>query len=67
MTHLKLVEAQSVRPEHMSLFPTMDSLPEAIQFIEQQAPLTTPNQIFSALMLYHNTLLKQLADEGALK
>lgn len=60
-------EIPTVRPEHMSLYPTMDTLPEAIQFIEQQAPLTTPNQIFGALMLYHNTMLKQLADEGALK
>ena len=56
-----------VRPEHMSLYPTMDSCPEAIAYIEQQAPLSTPTEIFSALMLYHNTLLKQLSDTGQLK
>lgn len=56
-----------VRPEHMSLYPTMDSCPEAIAYIEQQAPLNTPTEIFSALMLYHNTLLKQLSDTGQLK
>lgn len=67
MPNLKLVEAQSMRPEHMSLYPTMDSLTEAITHIEQQAPLTTANQIFSALMLYHNTLLAQLQRDGALK
>lgn len=67
MPNLKLAEPPKVRPEHMSLYPTMDSLPEAILFIEQQAPLNTPNQIFSALMVYHNTLLKQLVDEGTLK
>lgn len=63
---LKLADVH-VRPEHMSLYPTMDSIPEAIAFIEQQAPLKTPNEIFSALMLYHNSLLKQLVDSGQLK
>ena len=58
---------EKVRPEHMSLYPTMDSVTEAISFIEQQAPLSTPNEIFSALMLYHNSLLKQLSDTGQLK
>ena len=59
--------AEKARPEHMSLYPTMDSCPEAIAYIEQQAPLSTPNEIFSALMLYHNTLLKQLHDSDQLK
>lgn len=58
---------EKVRLEHMSLYPTMDSVTEAIAFIEQQAPLSTPNEIFSALMLYHNSLLKQLSDTGQLK
>ena len=58
---------EKVRLEHMSLYPTMDSVTEAISFIEQQAPLSTPNEIFSALMLFHNTLLKQLSDTGQLK
>ena len=56
-----------VRPEHMSLYPTMDSCPEAIAYIEQQAPLNTPTEIFSALMLYHNSLLAQLERDGRLK
>lgn len=59
--------AEKVRPEHMSLYPTMDSCSEAIAHIEQQAPLNTPTEIFSALMLYHNSLLKQLSDTGQLK
>lgn len=66
MPKLKLVEPR-VRLEHMSLYPTMDSTTEAIAYIEQQAPLTTPNEIFSALMLFHNTLLAQLEKEGLLK
>ena len=66
MTCPKSVDTK-VRPEHMSLYPTMDSCSEAIAFIEQQAPLNTPNQVFSALMLYHNTLLAQLQRDGAIK
>lgn len=62
MAQLRPIENR-VRPEHMSLYPTMDSVSEAIVFIEQQAPLQTQNEIFSALMLYHNTLLKQLERE----
>ena len=58
---------EKVRAEHMSLYPTMDSCHEAIAFIEQQAPLSTPNEVFSALMLYHNSLLAQLDRDGRLK
>ena len=58
---------EKMRAEHMSLYPTMDSCHEAIAFIEQQAPLKTPNEIFSALMLYHNSLLAQLDRDGRLK
>ncbi len=58
---------EKARSEHMSLYPTMDSCQEAIAFIEQQAPLSTLNEIFSALMLYHNSLLAQLERDGRLK
>lgn len=63
-------ELKAIKPvplEHMSLYPTRDSLTEAIQEIEQSAPLRTPNEIFAALMLYHNSLLAQLSREGRLK
>ena len=53
-----------VHPMHMSLYPTMDSLTEAIKYIESQVPLNTPNEVFSLLMVYHNTLLKQLNEKS---
>lgn len=56
---LQLVKT-SVQPEHMSLYPTMDSITEAIAYIEAQVPISQPNQMFSLLMMYHNTLLKQI-------
>jgi len=47
-------------PAFMNLYPVMDSLVDAVRHIESQAPLKTPNEIFANLMLYHNTLLKEL-------
>lgn len=49
----------------MPLYPTYDSLAEAILAIESQAPLSTPNQVFIALMSYHNTLITQIEREHA--
>lgn len=46
---------------HMSLYPTKDSLVEAIQYIEAQGTLE-PHQIFPLLMMYHNTLIKVLGE-----
>lgn len=50
-------------PAHMSLYPTMESLVEAIRHIENQVPITSPNQLFPLLMMYHNTLLKELCHQ----
>ena len=49
----------------MPLYPTYDSLSQAILAIEAQVPLTTPNQVFVALMSYHNSLLAQLEKDQA--
>jgi hypothetical protein len=49
----------------MPLYPTYDSLPEAILAIESQVPFTTPNQVFIALMSYHNTLINQIERDQA--
>jgi hypothetical protein len=49
----------------MPLYPSYDSLSEAILAIESQAPLMTPNQVFIALMSYHNTLIDQIEREHA--
>ena len=44
--------------KHMDLYPTMDSVWEAVAYIESQCPIQSPNQMFPLLMMYHNTLLK---------
>lgn len=43
----------------MSLYPTHDSLLEAVRYIEAQAPMQ-PHEIFPLLMSYHNTLLQEI-------
>lgn len=53
-----------LRAMHMSLYPTYDNLTEAVARIEAQCPLDTPNKVFTALMGYHNTLIKELDAEN---
>lgn len=52
-------DSRSIQACHMSLYPSKDSLVEAVQYIEAQAPLGQ-DDIFQLLMLYHNTLIKEL-------
>lgn len=56
-----------VLPMHMSLYPTMDTMVDAITYIEAQVPVVERNDMFSLLMCYHNTLLKTLREDGLLK
>mgnify|MGYP007073563797 FL=1 len=57
---LKAIEGKKSAPEHMSLYPTMDSTTDAVTFIESQVPVMDRNKMFSLLMMYNNTLLAEL-------
>lgn len=46
----------------MSLYPSHDSLIEAVEYIEAQAPIQ-PNEVFALLMRYHNTLIQEITRE----
>ncbi|MFC7412991.1 DUF6833 domain-containing protein [Larsenimonas suaedae] len=48
----------STQPQ--SLYPTKDSLSEALAYLEGQLPITHSNELYPLLMIYHNTLLKTL-------
>jgi len=50
-----------LRAVPMALFPTLGSLQEVVDFSESKLPITDKNEMFSLLMTYHNTLLKQLS------
>jgi len=52
---------QELQACHMSLYPTKDSLVEALEYIEAQQPYTAAD-LFPLLMTYHNSLIKALAD-----
>ena len=52
----------TLKPMHMSLYPTMDSMVEVIKYIESQTPIQTPSEAFALLMTFNNTLLKVLAE-----
>lgn len=44
----------------MTLFPTMGSLKEVMDFAESKLPITDKNDLHSLLMTFQNTLLAQL-------
>ena len=44
----------------MNLFPTMNNCDEVIQLAKSRLPLKSINEVYSLLMIYHNTLLNQL-------
>jgi hypothetical protein len=44
----------------MPLFPTLGSIQEVVDFSESKLPITDKNELFSLLMTYHNTLLKEV-------
>lgn len=48
------------KPEPMGLFPTLDNLNSVVDLGLSQLPINTPNALVSLLMVYHNTLLRQL-------
>ena len=68
MTELTPIQPTPSRPLSeiractMSLYPTKDSLIEAVQYIESQIKMPA-SELFPLLMCYHNTLIKVLAEE----
>lgn len=46
-------------PNKMSLFPTKDSLIEALADIEEEVGPDMAKRLFPLLMAYHNTLIKE--------
>jgi len=43
--------------QEQTLYPCKDSLEEAREYINSQLPITTPNDMHAALMIFQNTLL----------
>jgi len=47
-----------IKPIHQSLFPCKDSLAEAREYINSQLPITSPNDMHAALMIFQNTFIR---------
>ena len=49
-----------ITTQPMNLFPTMNNCDEVIHLAKSRLPLKSINEVYSLLMIYHNTLLNQL-------
>ena len=49
----------SLRTQSMSLFPTLNSIQEAIELMESKLPITSKNELYALLMTFQNTVLNQ--------
>lgn len=52
-----------IKPIPMTLYPTMDSLDEVMALAQARVPQVSRNEIVSLLLIYHNTLLKEISKE----
>jgi len=48
-----------IRAVRMAIFPTYDTLEDAMRFAESQLPIKDKNTLCSIIFGYHNSLLKQ--------
>lgn len=46
-----------ITPQPNALFPTADSLDDAMQRAKSTLNLHSPNEVHAAVMMYHNTLI----------
>lgn len=49
-----------LRAVRMSLFPTLNSLDEAVQYAQAKFPESSRNDLYSVLMTFQNTLLNSI-------
>ena len=52
-----------IKPEFIPLYPVMDSLDDAWEFINSQLPISETNDLKGLIGMYHNTLLYQQEKE----
>lgn len=50
----------NIKAEVQTLFPTANSLNEVVELGNSRLPITNTNELLSLLLVYHNTLLKQV-------
>lgn len=61
--HNKQPKSPANTPEQLTLFPTMNSVKDVLDFAEAKLPINNRNDVVTLLGTYHNTLLNQLSKE----
>ena len=56
-------QAPALRAVPMSVWPTLCSLQEVVDLAKSKVPVTDHNELYSLLMVYHNTLLTQITKQ----
>ena len=56
-----------LKPTASPMYPTAATLDEAYAIIKAKLPIENSIELKAAIMLYHNTLLKELSDENHIK
>lgn len=56
--------SSALRAESMSVFPTHSSVQDVIALAESKLPITSKNEMYSLLMTFQNTLLKEVSHAG---
>ena len=51
-----------IKPEFIPLYPVMDSLDNAWEFINSQLPITDTNDLKGLLMNYHNSCVLEVEE-----
>lgn len=49
-----------IETKELTLFPTKDSLAEAVSLCQSKMPIQDSQTLYALLATYHNTLIKQL-------
>ena len=53
-------DSSGIQP--MSLFPTLETTQDVVALANSKLPIHNKNDVYSLLMIYHNTLLNQLRE-----
>jgi hypothetical protein len=58
---MTIVPVSELEPIPQELYETWDSLQSVIKAAQQELPSLTPNELRAYFLIYHNTLLAQIA------
>lgn len=57
---MSVVPKPVIEPTHQPMYPTLDSLQDAVAFALSEMPSISRNVVLQVLGVYHNSLINQL-------